>query len=111
MTIMKSVNLLERRQKNRMDIQIIIPCHNESKIIEATYKKLIEILTNDSIKNKYHYNLLFIDDGSTDNTLQQLVDFSKMILMLHIYPFQEISGKRLLCMLGLKIALNMMQPS
>lgn len=76
-----------------MDIQIIIPCHNESKIIEATYKKLIEILTNDSIKNKYHYNLLFIDDGSTDNTLQQLVDFSKNDSNVTYLSFSRNFGK------------------
>lgn len=76
-----------------MDIQIIIPCHNESKIIEATYKKLIEILTNDSIKNKYYYNLLFIDDGSTDNTLQQLVDFSKNDSNVTYLSFSRNFGK------------------
>lgn len=76
-----------------MDIQIIIPCHNESKIIEATYKKLIEILTNDSIKNKYHYNLLFIDDGSTDNTLQQLINFSKNDSNVTYLSFSRNFGK------------------
>lgn len=76
-----------------MDIQIIIPCHNESKIIEATYKKLIEILTNDSIKNKYYYNLLFIDDGSTDNTLQQLIDFSKNDSNVTYLSFSRNFGK------------------
>lgn len=76
-----------------MDIQIIIPCHNESKIIEATYEKLIEILTNDSIKNKYYYNLLFIDDGSTDNTLQQLIDFSKNDSNVTYLSFSRNFGK------------------
>lgn len=76
-----------------MDIQIIIPCHNESKIIESTYKKLTEILKRDAIKNNYHYNLLFVDDGSTDNTLHQLINFSKIDSNITYLSFSRNFGK------------------
>src|SRR5699024_1603950 len=76
-----------------MDIQIVIPCHNESEIIKSTYKKLTEILKKDSIKNNYYYNLLFVDDGSTDNTLHQLINFSKNDSNITYLSFSRNFGK------------------
>lgn len=49
-----------------MKLSIIIPCKNEEGNIEDLYKKLDETLKN--IK----YEAIFIDDGSTDKTLDKL---------------------------------------
>ncbi|GAB6981142.1 glycosyltransferase family 2 protein [Phocaeicola sartorii JCM 17136 = DSM 21941] len=50
------------------DISIIIPCLNEAACIETLYKELSQVLASYS----YPYELLFVDDGSTDNTLEVL---------------------------------------
>jgi glycosyltransferase involved in cell wall biosynthesis len=42
---------------------ILTPCLNEEKNIEKFIKK-----TQLLFKNKYNFKILFIDDGSTDNT-------------------------------------------
>ena len=48
-------------QKNKNDISIICPVFNEGKNLEQLYQRLI-----DSIPNKYSYEIIFINDGSTD---------------------------------------------
>lgn len=56
---------------NRTDfkkISIIIPVYNEKDNAEILYKKIIQVI--DSLN--YKFEVIFIDDGSTDGTYQQL---------------------------------------
>ena len=44
-------------------ISVIIPVYNEQKNLNELYNRLTKVL-----KNRYSYELLFIDDGSTDGS-------------------------------------------
>ena len=46
-----------------MKITIIVPCYNEELVIEILYKRLINVLSNYN-----DYEIIFINDGSNDNT-------------------------------------------
>ena len=48
-----------------LDLSIILPSYNEEKNIIETLKKLDRSLKINKIKK---YELIFVDDGSTDNT-------------------------------------------
>lgn len=54
-------------------ITILIPVYNEEEVIEFLYKRLTDAI--DKIKNTYEFEILFINDGSKDKTL----DFIKKI--------------------------------
>ena len=61
-----------------MKIRVIVPCYNEGEVVLKTYDKLTEIMKKDSLIKNYEYDLLFINDGSTDTTIhhiQNIVDF------------------------------------
>ena len=47
------------------DISVIIPIYNEEENIYELYNKLVNVLEKDI---KVKYELIFIDDGSRDNT-------------------------------------------
>ena len=47
-----------------MDLTIIVPCLNEIKILEDSIKRIKEVLDI----SKYRYEIIIIDDGSTDGT-------------------------------------------
>ena len=49
-------------------LNIVLPAHNEHNNISPIYKEIILALAN----CKYPYEILFIDDGSTDDTLAQI---------------------------------------
>lgn len=51
-------------------VSIIIPVYNEEENIDIIVQKIVEL----PIKNK---EILFIDDGSTDNTLEKIHNNSK----------------------------------
>ena len=52
-------------------ISIIVPCYNEQEVFAETYKRLTQTFEQVD-KSKYHYELIFVNDGSKDNTLEQI---------------------------------------
>ena len=52
-----------------MKLRVIVPCYNEKDVLHQTIQQLIGILEKDSVAQVYEYDLLFIDDGSHDNTI------------------------------------------
>lgn len=53
-------------------ISIIIPVYNEEEVLEESYKRIKEVANN----LKEDYELIFIDDGSRDNTLSMLKEIA-----------------------------------
>lgn len=49
-------------------ISLLIPCYNEEESVPLFYKEVTRVLC----ELKYEYELLFINDGSTDKTLEIL---------------------------------------
>lgn len=55
-------------------ISVIVPCYNEEAGIKDFYEELIKVL--DCIKDNYTYEIIFIDDGSKDKTMDKLKQLS-----------------------------------
>jgi glycosyltransferase involved in cell wall biosynthesis len=55
-------------------IDIVIPCYNESKCVELIYDALKELFSNEL--KAYSFSVLYIDDGSQDDTLERIVKLS-----------------------------------
>ena len=54
-------------------ISVIVPCYNESSNIDICYKKVAENI----LKISPDYEIIFIDDGSKDNTFAKLFSISE----------------------------------
>jgi glycosyltransferase involved in cell wall biosynthesis len=52
----------------RIDCSVVVPLYNESAVAQELYDRLTKTLTATGL----HYELVFIDDGSSDNTLMLL---------------------------------------
>ena len=52
-------------------LSIIVPCYNEQEVFAETYKRLTHTFEQLD-KDKYTYELIFVNDGSKDNTLDQI---------------------------------------
>ena len=66
-----------------MKIRVIVPCFNEGEVV-TKHDKLTEILMEDSLDKGYDYDLLFVDDGSKDNTIDHVQHLAS-INMLNIF--------------------------
>ncbi len=78
-------------------LSVIIPAYNEEESVERAYHTISEILKNADIENE----IIFIDDGSTDNTykkIKSLTDTENNIAGLH---FSRNFGKEAAISAGL----------
>lgn len=55
-----------------MKISLIVPCYNEEAALPIFYKEITKVMRTLS----YEYELLFVNDGSNDNTLSCLKEFA-----------------------------------
>ena len=51
-----------------MNLQVLLPAHNESGNIHPIYKEICKVLEGAD----YAFEILFVDDGSTDDTLERI---------------------------------------
>jgi glycosyltransferase involved in cell wall biosynthesis len=67
-----------------MKLSIIVPCKNEEDNVEELYSKINEVL------NKIKYEIIFIDDGSSDKTFERLSDlYEKDIKHVKVLSFSR----------------------
>lgn len=83
-----------------MKISIIIPCYNEEEMIELYYKEMQKVMKK---LEKTEFELIFINDGSTDKTLDILRKLSKNKDVRYI-SFSRNFGKEAGIYAGLKYA-------
>ena len=62
-------------------ISIIIPAYNEEDSLPYLYERLTKLI--DDIKN-YEFEILFVNDGSKDKTLEIIKEYRKKITDLHM---------------------------
>ncbi len=56
------------RRAARGLLSVVIPCHNEADVIDATHARLSEVLPTTGMD----YEVVYVDDGSRDTTLAKL---------------------------------------
>lgn len=81
-------------------ISIVIPCYNEEETIAIIYKELVQV---DRKLQDFYFEYIFINDGSTDDTLLKLRQLSKK-QNVHYLSFSRNFGKEAALYAGLKEA-------
>ena len=80
-------------------ITIIIPAYNEEMVIEECYRRIR--LNLEKIKN-YNYEMIFINDGSKDKTLEFLEEIAKNDKNVKVISFSRNFGHQAAVEAGLK---------
>lgn len=80
-------------------ISIIVPCYNEEKALPYFYEEIIKL--KDEMKN-LEFEYLFINDGSSDNTLEKLRELSKKDKNVRYISFSRNFGKEAAMYAGLE---------
>lgn len=51
-------------------LSIVVPCHNEQEVLLGSYDRLVTVLNTLLVSGKiFNYEMVFVDNGSTDDTL------------------------------------------
>lgn len=61
-------------EENKKLVTILIPTYNEEEVLHLLYERLVKLMDN---LPQYNFELLFINDGSKDKTLELIKEFRK----------------------------------
>jgi len=76
-----------------MKLSIVIPIYNEAENIKPLYEELKKVLEELKDKENYEYEIIFIDDGSTDGSFQILEEIAKEDKTVKIVKFRRNYGQ------------------
>ena len=102
---MKSFNYCQNKLTNyEMEagirlISVVVPCYNESSCINQFYDVITEVFAK---YQDYQYELIFVNDGSKDNTADLLWDLKKQDGHVKIVDFSRNFGKEAALTAGLR---------
>ena len=89
-------------QKNLVEIEIsiIVPLYNESKNLDLLSDKLVSVLNRLNVS----YEIIYINDGSTDNSYEKLVEIHQKNRSFKIINFSRNFGKEIALTAGIDYA-------
>lgn len=85
---------------NSCKLSVVVPCFNEQEAVPIFYNEVKKIL----VTLKAEYEIIFIDDGSSDKTLEEVKELSEKDKGVHYVSFSRNFGKESAMYAGLKKA-------
>lgn len=85
---------------NSCKLSVVVPCFNEQEAVPIFYNEVKKIL----VTLKEEYEIIFIDDGSSDKTLEEVKELSEKDKCVHYVSFSRNFGKEAAMYAGLKKA-------
>lgn len=80
-------------------LSIIVPCYNEEKIIEKSAQVILDTVSK---IQDYEVEIIFVNDGSKDKTLEKLCQISKLDHRYKYISFSRNFGKESAMLAGLE---------
>jgi polyisoprenyl-phosphate glycosyltransferase len=92
------VKKLRRGSLLKNMISVIVPCYNEEQVIKETYKRLTLVFKRLS---KYDYQLVFVNDGSKDKTVEILKLLAQTDRHIKVVDFSRNFGHQIAVTAGI----------
>lgn len=85
---------------NQVEISIIVPCYNEEEGLDRLFERLFTVLNHLNLS----YEIVCIDDGSRDRTLEGLIDYHRRYSAIKVISLSRNFGKDIALTAGLENA-------
>ena len=99
--LQKDVNIyivsLRRIKMDNKLISIVVPMYFEQEVANECYRRLSQVM----IKSGYNYELIFINDGSTDNTYEILQGIANIDKHVRVISFSRNFGHQVAVSAGI----------
>ncbi len=82
-------------------VSVVVPCYNEGQVIEFTIKELLSVA--DSIEG-YDFELIFVNDGSSDDTEEKILAASREHANVRAFSFSRNFGHQQAVSAGLDVS-------
>lgn len=83
-------------------ITVVVPCYNEQEVITETYKRLTSVMKS----SQYDYELMFINDGSKDETFSIVSSFAVADPHVRVLNFSRNFGHQIAVTAGIDAAMG-----
>lgn len=81
-------------------ISIVVPCYNEEEAIPLFYQEMTKIV--EKMKKQVTFELIFVNDGSKDKSLEELRKLASIDKNVHYVSFSRNFGKEAAMLAGLE---------
>jgi len=81
-------------------ISIVVPVHNEEQNVPLIYKELAKVLS----ETRYDYEIVFVDDGSTDHSTEEMEKLAAQDKRVKFLEFSRNFGKEIATSAGINSA-------
>ncbi|MGK7940233.1 MAG: glycosyltransferase family 2 protein [Crocosphaera sp.] len=85
---------------NQVEISIIVPCYNEEQGLDLLFERLLGVLNSLNLS----YEVVCVDDGSKDRTLERLIDYHHRYEAIKVLSLSRNFGKDIALTAGLENA-------
>jgi dolichol-phosphate mannosyltransferase len=82
-------------------LSVVVPVYNETEVIEEFYKRLKYTLSSFDL---YSYEIIFVDDGSSDDSYQKIVKLADLDPNIKVIKFSRNFGHQIAITAGIDIA-------
>lgn len=79
-------------------LSIVIPVYNENEVLDKFHQKLSELLVSKKIENE----IIYVDDGSTDNSSELISEFVKNSDNIHLFRLNKNYGQSVALHVGIQ---------
>ena len=83
-----------------MELSVVVPCYNEAETLNEFYESICDALK----KEKITYELIMVDDGSSDSTMEKLENICNENKNVKVISFSRNFGKEAAMLAGLNHA-------
>ena len=87
---------------DRKLLSIIVPCYNEGKVLDAFHSEIMKQAK--LLNNNYDYEIIYVNDGSTDDTQAKIAGFSGLSDSVKYICFSRNFGKESAMLAGMEYA-------
>ncbi len=84
-------------KNNKLEISVVVPIHNEERNIPELYERLQKTL----IQISQQYEIIFVNDGSKDNSLNEILKIAEIDSKVFYINFSRNFGHQIAVMAGL----------
>jgi len=88
------------REEEKVLCSVVIPAYNEEAVIRVTYERLREVMDSTGLS----YELVFVNDGSKDNTMQILREIAEKDHKVKVLDFSRNFGHQIAITAGMDYA-------
>ena len=81
-----------------MKVSVVVPCYNEELSVERFYQEATAVFSGQA----FEYELIFVDDGSSDNTLLKLGELAKADAKVKVLSFSRNFGQQAAIICGFR---------